>query len=233
MQIKLEDIERCGHKDDWKYLVSVSNALDSMKYCRCLMDQIQEDIRNEFSEYESKVRKPTVDDFPLGFMAKVGKIRVNRQFIVNLNVINFFQYAANCLDYVAQIVNAFYAYNRLDERNVSFGRISKDPQKTIKSKVIADLLIGFRNEQLYDYIIDFNNLKKHNCDIGLTLSISNDADLKMSGNIEGFTKNITANETHTYSPVDGEERMTEAHLLIHTIATTVLDSIYNDFIRGA
>ncbi len=130
MKIKKEDIEKIGHINDWKYLVSVSNALDAMKYCRVLMEQLQMDIRQEFSEYESKQRTPQIDDFPLGYMAKVGNIRVNRQFIVNMNVINFFQYASNCLDYIAQVVNAFYSAKRMEEKNVSFSKISKNALTT-------------------------------------------------------------------------------------------------------
>lgn len=214
MKISKSELKKIGKEKIWKYLTSAYNAVESMRAYRHL---INECLNKKQSNFEDIIqgKLPLLEkercSFPPGDFINIDGIDMSLHFLVSMFTQAFFQSGRNCLDYFAQIIVEFYDLKNLTY-NVDFGTLA-NRMCSINQDNVWGFVEKIVNAEEYKYLCDYNNLTKHNYDLGISLSVQTD-NLEMIGKIPAFSKKIKRDTTRSHEGSDLNNQMKSIHKFI-------------------
>lgn len=173
--------------DAWQFINNAAKNVATTKFCYNTVKKLIDQSNDEYRQWQEDIFSKLFDDAKMNgtahFSLKYDNMptdtvdylgeQVNRSILVDKYIKDFFQYARNTLDSIAQITNvAILANNGMPIERVDFGRI----ERLINDKFSGDFQateeffkrIKASNE--YIYLSEFNNRIKHICDSELVLS---------------------------------------------------------------
>lgn len=173
--------------DAWQFINNAAKNVDTTRFCyetvKKLIDQSNEEYRNWQQEIFSKLRDDAkqngsaqislkYSDMPTDTVEYLGA-QISRPILVDKYIKDFFQYARNTLDSIAQITNvAILANKGISIEKVDFGKIEELLTGKFSSE-FQDTEAFFKRIKAsdeYTYLSEFNNRIKHICDSELVLS---------------------------------------------------------------
>jgi hypothetical protein len=174
--------------DAWQFIDNAAKGVATTEFCcntvRKLIEQSNEEYlqwqNNMFSKLFDGVKKDgkahvslRYDDMPSDVVNFLGD-QISRSFLVDKYIKDFFQYARNTFDSLAQITNvALLANNAKNIEKVDFVKIENALAKPLFSGDFPDTQAFFERIKASDefiYLAEFNNRIKHICDSELVLS---------------------------------------------------------------
>ncbi|KEI87335.1 hypothetical protein N492_10075 [Clostridium botulinum B2 267] len=189
--------------DSWQFVMNTQKTIVIAHYCTNIIKKSIEEIvlghtnwKNEIfgkSFIESNKEQHisiTYETLP-GYEINIMGIETSYSFLLDKMIKDFFQYARNSFDCMAQIANSALLGNKSKARNsVDFPRMLSTFNQQSYSKDFPNIQKWFTeiNENpLFQYLDDFNNRTKHTCDVSLNLAISLISNYKTT-NINKFYK---------------------------------------------
>ena len=229
MKISKDTLRRIGKEYTWKHIISVFNACDALRVYRMTFIYLLEQKNHNFKEIvlENKtIPKEEKRHFPVGDYIQIGEVSVGIQFLLSLNVMNFFQTARNCFDYVSHVINEINIDNGFRINMVDFDKLYKRNDR-ITNDQLRDIVRETVRSDAYKYITDYNNTTKHNFDIGVRESVEV-ATLNISSKIPAFSKEQRNGNIHEYDTQDTIEKLEETYQFV----TDVMERIMNTVAEG-
>ena len=169
--------------DGWQFIQCAIKSNATAKYCISVIDSCIHQYENKYNDWFRELTSHAYENigskieisFPK-YITKVADLDINSAELINKLTKDFFQYARNTFDYIAQIANVVYLRDkRKKTESVDFKRMQKVFDQQTYSNAYPQMHSWFdnvANSSEYIYLDDFCNRTKHICDVYVNLSIS-------------------------------------------------------------
>ena len=225
MELSKADFKAIGKEDSWKYAISIYNACEALRVYRVIVEEIQ-NVRNQNFRDLLAGKRERLDfeknQFPGGNYVLLNGTYIGADYLIGLEIKSFFQQAANCFDYLAQLVNCIFMDNPIDAKKVDFSWLHKNEQK-INNDDIRAIVSNVYDSVEYQYITDYSNTTKHNFDMGVAATVEV-ATMNVSISIPAFKKEVAQDQIHFYEKDESLTKMESIHKYVAKIMTSVLDT---------
>ena len=179
----------CNVYDAWQYFQNACFNIGTAKFIQNTIDSLLAKNLAEQQEFQmsienklfspSKAGKISIvtvrnKDFPR-FSVDVAGQKVGSVFLINKLLKDYFQYARNSFDSIAQVINAsLLAFYAKDIEQVDIGWLFREVEKGKKLNgfpQICEWLRKMKMSEEYEYIDSYCNMTKHICAIDIKVSI--------------------------------------------------------------
>jgi hypothetical protein len=176
--------------DAWQFIDNAAKGVATTIFCYNTVRKLIEQSNDEYFEWQNNMFSKLFDDAQKNGKAHIGLRyddmpkdvvdflgdQISRSFLVDKYIKDFFQYARNTFDSLAQITNvALLANNAKNIEKVDFVKMENILTKPPFSGDFPDTETFFKRIKASDefiYLSEFNNRIKHICDSELVLSHS-------------------------------------------------------------
>ncbi len=210
MEISKSDFVSINHEEAWLFFYSAFNSIESMRAYRHIINECMCRRKSNFESIlrgEMEIPDSERKSFPPGNLIEIDGVNISISFLLTRFTQDFFQAARNSFDYMSQVIASLYCTElNLKKPDMS---LLMDVSKKITVNEIRTFLDSISSSDTYKYMCDYNNVVKHNYDLGLSLSIRADS-LDTIGKIPAFSKG-SRGEIHSYEEKELIDQMRITH----------------------
>lgn len=174
--------------DAWQFITNTEKTIKTAEFCSTLISKLINQMICEHNEWKTDllnrlflqdtfekhivVSSDDLSDYNLNIL----DINISQPFLIDKSIKDFFQYIRNSFDCMSQIVNSSLFANKSKKRDtVDFTRIFNEMNKQSYSDNFPEIQSWYNNinsDDIFQYIVAFNNRTKHTCDVHINLAMS-------------------------------------------------------------
>lgn len=174
----------------WQFVVNTDNTIRTVHFCKDAILSLNSNMAEETKIWRQEISDKlidspktddgkksiavTTDNLP-AYDVDVAGVHIPAGALINKLAKDFFQYARNAFDCMAQVINAGCLGNKADSiEKVDFSAIRKVIEKSYKEDFpeIAKWMESIAESPEFSYVDAFCNRTKHICDVHLKISLA-------------------------------------------------------------